>query len=113
METRTKTGAKRYFAGRSEEPGYADAYRDARRRISRIDHLIQTLDERREAVGMTKAELARRSDLTPEVVRRLFTVSTPNPTIGTLTAIADALGVELVVRSATPSLQTTTAQRGG
>lgn len=98
MATRTETGAKRYFAGRSNETAYADVYRDARRRIDRIDHLIQDLDQRREAVGMTKAELARRSDLTPEVVRRLFTVSTPNPTIGTLTAIADALDVELVVR---------------
>ena len=76
MTTRTETGAKRYFAGRSNEAAYADTYRDARRRIDRIDHLIQDLDQRREAVGMTKAELARRSDLTPEVVRRLFTVTT-------------------------------------
>lgn len=63
-----------------------------------MDEIIRGLDERRETVGMSKAELARRSHLTAEVVRRLFTASSANPTIGTLNAIADALGVELVIR---------------
>ena len=34
--------------------------------------------------------------MAPEAVRRLFSVDSPNPTIGTLTALADALGLELV-----------------
>ena len=63
-------------------------------------HLVE-LDERREALGMTKAELARRADITPEAVRRLFIADNPNPTIGTLTAIADALDVDLVARTRT------------
>ena len=90
------TGADKYFERRSTEPGYADAYDAARRKIDQIDQLVRALDSRRETLGMTKAELARRADLTPEVVRRLFSADSPNPTIGTLTALADSLGLELV-----------------
>jgi hypothetical protein len=34
--------------------------------------------------------------LAPQAVRRLFSVDSPNPTIGTLTALADALEMVLV-----------------
>ena len=98
MASRTPTGAERYFAKRAEAPGYAEAYTEARRKIDQIDRLVNALDERREALGMTKAELARRADIAPEAVRRLFSADSPNPTIGTLTAIADTLGLELVPR---------------
>jgi DNA-binding phage protein len=98
MTGRTSTGAERYFAKRAEAPGYAEAYADARRKIDQIDRLVNALDERREALGMTKAELARRADIAPEAVRRLFSADSPNPTIGTLTAIADTLGLELIPR---------------
>jgi transcriptional regulator with XRE-family HTH domain len=94
----TRTGAERYFAARAEQPGFADAYDEARRRIDQIDRLVLALDERRETMGITKAELARRADIAPEAVRRLFSTDSPNPTIGTLTAIADALDLELVTR---------------
>ena len=47
---------------------------------------------------MSKAELARRTELAPELVRRLFSVGGLNPAIGTLTTIADALELELVPR---------------
>lgn len=94
----SRTGAERYFAERAEEPGFADAYDEARRRIDQIDRLVLALDEQRETMGITKAELARRADIAPEAVRRLFSADSPNPTIGTLTAIADALDLELVPR---------------
>ncbi len=90
------TGADRYFERRAAEPGFADAYDAARRKIDQIDRLVRALDDRRETLGMSKAELARRADLTPEVVRRLFSADSPNPTIGTLAALADSLGLELV-----------------
>lgn len=96
MTKTAATGATRYFARRAEEPGYAEAYDEARRRIDAVDRLMRTLDERREALGLSKAELARRAELTPEVVRRLFSVDDPNPTISTLTALADALDLDLV-----------------
>ena len=94
-----RTGAERYFAGRSAESGYVEAYEDARRRVDAIDRLLRALDERREALGLSKSELARRAELAPEVVRRLFSVDRPNPTIATLMALADALGLELVPQS--------------
>jgi DNA-binding phage protein len=98
MPAKTGTGADRYFANRAVEPGYAEAYDEARRRIDQIDRLVRALDDRREQLGMSKAELARRAELAPEAVRRLFSVDDPNPTIMTLTALADALGLELVPR---------------
>jgi len=96
MAMTTRTGADRYFERRASEPGYAEAYDEARRRIDSIDRLVRALDDRREELGLSKAELARRAELAPEAVRRLFSVDSPNPTIGTLTALADALGLELV-----------------
>lgn len=98
MAAKTGTGADRYFDNRAVEPGYAEAYDEARRRIDQIDRLVRALDDRREQLGMSKAELARRAELAPEAVRRLFSVDDPNPTIMTLTALADALGLELVPR---------------
>lgn len=98
MKRRTRTGAERYLAALAEEPGFTEAYDEARRRIDQIDSLVNALDERREALGMTKAELARRAEIAPEAIRRLFSAENPNPTIGTLTAIADTLGLELVPR---------------
>lgn len=96
MAPTTRTGADRYFARRALEPGYADAYDEARRRVDAIDRLVLALNDRREELGLSKAELARRAELAPEAVRRLFSVDNPNPTIVTLTALADALGLELV-----------------
>lgn len=78
------------------EPCYAEAYDEVRRRIDAIDRLVRALDDRRKELGLSKAELARRAELAPELVRRLFSVDSPNPTIRTLTALADALGLELV-----------------
>ena len=92
----TRTGADRYFAQRASESGYAEAYDEVRRRIDAIDRLVRALDDRRKELGLSKTELARRAEMAPELVRRLFSVDSPNPTIGTLTALADALGLELV-----------------
>ena len=93
-----RTGADRYFAERATEAGFVSAYRESPRRIDQIDAIVRALDDRRAALGISKAELARRAELAPEAIRRLFSVDNPNSTIGTLTAIADALGLELVLR---------------
>lgn len=98
MSRPTRTGAEKYLAALAAEPGFADKYDDARRRVDQIDRLVGALDERRNALGISKAELARRADLAPEAIRRLFSAESPNPTVGTLTAIADAMGLELVPR---------------
>jgi ribosome-binding protein aMBF1 (putative translation factor) len=88
----------RDHARRRGAAGSESAYREARRRIERIDGLVVALDERRKALGMSTAELARRTRLAPEVVRGLFSVGGLNPSIGTLMVIADALELELIAR---------------
>lgn len=95
---RTKTGAERYIATQKRDPEFREAYDDAARRIRQVDELVRALDNAREQRGMTKAELARRAGMAPEVVRRLFTAEGPNPTAATLVALADVLDVELIAR---------------
>lgn len=77
------------------DPEYAAAYRGARRRVEAVDAVLRTLDSRRENLGLSKAELARRAGLQPEAVRRLFSSKRPNPTLVTLMAVADALELDL------------------
>ena len=98
MERQKRTGAERYFAERAKSPEFGEAYDEARRRVHQIDRLVRALDDRRDELGLSKAELARRADIAPEAVRRLFSADAPNPTIATLTAIADSLDLELVPR---------------
>lgn len=91
------TGAERYFAEQMSDPEYRAAYEEARRRVDQVDNLVRSLDARREALGLSKAELARQAGLAPELVRRLFSVEAPNPTVTTLAALSVALDLELVV----------------
>jgi DNA-binding phage protein len=90
-----RTGAERYFAERLRDPDYRSDYERARERIEQVDSVIRVLDERREELQLTKAELARRAGVKPEAIRRLFSAETPNPTLSTLVALAGALDLEL------------------
>ncbi len=96
MAMKPRTGAAQYLAKQQKDPEYRAAYEKARRRIDQVDAIVRSLDDRREALGLTKAELARGADLAPEAVRRLFSVESPNPTAITLAALADALDLDLV-----------------
>lgn len=102
MTRPTRTGAEPYFAERARSADFAAAYSDARRRVDQIDQLVRALDQRRDELGLSKAELARRANIAPEAIQRLFTADAPNPTIATLTPIADSLGLELVPRKRQP-----------
>ncbi len=66
-------------------------------RIATIDDLVNSLDQAREASGMTKADLARAISVEPAVVRRLFSGSHLNPTIGTVAEVAAALGMRITM----------------
>lgn len=90
-----RTGAERYLEGRLRDPEYRVTYERARQRIDQIDGVIRALDDRREELKLSKAELARRAEMRPEAVRRLFSAERPNPTLHTLAAIAQALGLDL------------------
>ena len=90
-----RTSADEYFRNRRKDPEYGRAYTEARRRIDQIDAIIRTLDGRRCDLALSKAELARRAGLRPEVIRRLFSTESPNPTLSTIVALAGALELEL------------------
>lgn len=90
-----QTGAERYLARRLHDPEYRQAYEDARDRIDQIDSVICILDDRREELHLTKADLARRAGVKPEAVRRLLSAEKPNPTLTTLVALAGALDLEI------------------
>jgi DNA-binding phage protein len=90
-----RTGAERYLKARLGDPEYRAAYDRARERIEQVDRVIRALDERRVQLELSKAELARRAEMPPEAVRRLFSAERPNPTLNTLAALADALGLDL------------------
>ncbi len=92
------TGAERYLKNRRKDPDYDRAYVDARHRIDQIDAIIRALDQRRCNLDLSKAELARRADLRPEVIRRLFSAESPNPTLSTVVALARALELELTAQ---------------
>ena len=92
------TRAERYIAKQKQAPAFRRAHTGATRRIRQVDDLVRVLDDAREAQGMTKAELARRSGMAPEAVRRMFSASGVNPKAATLVALADALGLEVVAR---------------
>lgn len=93
--TKARTGAERYLEGRRADAEYDLAYRNSRRRIDQTDCIIRALDQRRCSLDLSKAELARRANLRPEVIRRLFSAENPNPTLATLVALAEALQMEL------------------
>ena len=92
----TRTGAQRYFDRQLKDPEYRNAYQEASERIRRTDSLVRSLDERRQARGLSKAELARQAGIAPEAVRRLFSMQSPNPTAATLVALAEALEMDVV-----------------
>lgn len=107
------TGAERYLEARLRDSEYQDAYERARKRIDQIDRVIRALDGRREELNLSKAELARRAEMPPEAVRRLFSAERPNPTLHTLASIAEALGLDLLpAKKAAPSARRTSTSRG-
>lgn len=90
-----KTAFDKYFEGRMKDPAFASAYNEARSVIGSTDALIRALDQARLLVGVSKADLARKIEARPEVVRRLFTAADSNPTLATVLKLADALGFHL------------------
>ena len=66
-------------------------------RISTIDQVVNALNDAREAAGLSKAALARSISAEPAAMRRLFSASQVNPTLGTLAQVAAALGMRITV----------------
>ena len=92
-----RTAAEEHLDRRLTDPSYAAEYQRAARRIAMFDDVVRSLDARREELGITKAELARRADMPPAVIRRLFSQQHKNPTLTSLVAIAEALDLRVCV----------------
>ncbi len=96
------TGAQRYFTDReAQSPEYREALEEARARIAIIDRVVRALDDQRKALGLSKAELARRAGMRPEVVRRLLGAGPTNPTLATVVSLASVLSLDITVRHPT------------
>jgi ribosome-binding protein aMBF1 (putative translation factor) len=95
MPRTTKTGFDKFFDEQIAKQSFARDYKQARAEIDAIDQLVRALDNAREQLGMSKADLARAISAKPEIVRRLFTAEAPNPPLSTVVKVAVALGYKL------------------
>jgi|HubBroStandDraft_5_1064220.scaffolds.fasta_scaffold96853_2 transcriptional regulator with XRE-family HTH domain len=80
-----------------EDPEFLREYVAESIRIATIDRIVNQLDTARVAAGLTKAGLAHAIGSEPATVRRLFSSSHVNPTLGTLAEVAAALGMRVVL----------------
>jgi DNA-binding phage protein len=95
-----KTGRSVFWddlASDLHDPEFLREYVAESIRIATIDRIVNELDTARAAVGLTKAGLARAISAEPATVRRLFSSSHVNPTLGTLAEVAAALGMRVVL----------------
>jgi DNA-binding phage protein len=65
--------------------------------IATVDALVNALDDQRQALGLSKTELARAVGRSPESIRRLLTVEDPNPTLTTFVELAAAVGLSVAL----------------
>lgn len=79
------------------DPEYARAFAAESVRIATIDSIINELADRVDAEGLSRADLARAIGADPSVVRRLLTAENVNPTLGTLSEVAAALGMKVTL----------------
>jgi len=103
MARAAKTGFDRYLGERMKDAEFAAAYTEARSEIGSVDQLMRALDQAREEGGLSKADLARKMETQPEVVRRLLTTDEPNPTLGTVIKMARSMGYSLALVRSKPA----------
>jgi DNA-binding phage protein len=82
-----------------QDPEFLREYVAESVRIATIDRIVNELDAARQAAGLTKAGLARAIGSEPATVRRLFSYGHVNPTLGTLSEVAAALGMRVALES--------------
>jgi transcriptional regulator with XRE-family HTH domain len=91
----SKTGFDRFLEEKLRDSAFREQFEVARAEIAATDALIRALERAREGRGISKAELARRMSVKPEIVRRLLTDAGGNPTVGTVLKVATALDCHL------------------
>ncbi|WP_019873988.1 helix-turn-helix domain-containing protein [Sporichthya polymorpha] len=95
--TDAPTGFWDDLEGDLADPGFRRQYLLESERIATIDRIINQLEEVREQLGMSKADLARAIGRTPESIRRLMTAKSVNPQLSLVTEIASALGYRVTL----------------
>lgn len=81
-----------------QDPEFRHHYILESERIAAIDRVINELDDIREQLGLSKAELARAIERTPETVRRLLTAKAVNPQFSVVVEMAAALGYRVALQ---------------
>ncbi|MDO8669821.1 MAG: helix-turn-helix transcriptional regulator [Dehalococcoidia bacterium] len=81
-------------------PELREQYDRAKHAIVVTRQVLMEIDDERQRAGLSKAELARRTGITPSVIRRLFSSKSSNPTLGTVINMAGALGLEIELKPA-------------
>ncbi len=67
----------------------------AKAKRAELASIFASLKAEREKLGLTLAEMSERCGMAREVIYRLETQATPNPTIATIERYASALGLEV------------------
>lgn len=83
------------FDADMEDPEFRGEFLRQHARTRALDSIINTLEEQREALGVSKADLARHLHDSPPAVRRLLTAGNANPTLATIIDVAGALGLRV------------------
>jgi DNA-binding phage protein len=91
----TRTGFDRFLDQKLRDAGFRAEYAAARAEIAATDALIRALEGARAGRGISKADLARRIAVKPEIVRRLLTDVGGNPTVSTVMKVVTALDYHL------------------
>lgn len=90
---------EQYRAKRLNDPDFKALYEQKRAEIDAIDTILSHIEERREELGLSKADLARLVGARPESVRRLLSARSSNPTLFTVTKLAAVLGMEIEIKT--------------
>jgi DNA-binding phage protein len=91
----SKTGFDKFLDEKLRDTAFRAEYEVARAEVTATDALIRALEGARAGRGISKAELARRIAVKPEIVRRLLTDAGGNPTVSTVLKVATALDYHL------------------
>lgn len=85
-----------YRAKRLGDPEFKALYEQKR---AEIDTILSHIEQRREELGLTKADVARLVGARPESVRRLLSARSSNPTLFTIMKLASVLGMEVDIKA--------------
>jgi len=92
---------EQYRNQRLADPDFRSHYEQHRAEIDAVDRVVADVEARRVELGLTKADLARLVGRRPESIRRLLSGGIVNPTLMTVSEMATALGMEIIVQPTT------------